>query len=218
VRLESVVEDRLRVVLRFDDDVRLGERAVDVAALVALGIVDEGAAADGLVRVEKRFAQLPFDLDERQGGAGAGMSVGDDRRHRGALILGLAGEHVELIRRQHGADPGCGGGGAELEPSDARVCVRTAQDGGVEHAGKLEIGGVDGLAPRAFPSRDTGRRASDRLQRSGGPLVEWILLDEDPLLGVLPLDLLLGSDQASDRIASSIFGYAPQRHRFPASS
>src|SRR5205085_4048936 len=56
----------------------------------------------------------------------------------------------------------------------------------------------------------------DRL-RACRPLVERILLDHDPLLGEPALDLFLGADQSRHvRIASSIFGYVPQRHRLPA--
>src|SRR5919198_388911 len=61
------------------------------------------------------------------------------------------------------------------------------------------------------------RRLPDDRPRPGGPLVERVLLDHDPLLGEAALDLLLGADQSCQvRIASSIFGYAPQRHRLPA--
>src|SRR4051812_28466766 len=65
----------------------------------------------------------------------------------------------------------------------------------------------------------TRRRPADDLARSLRPLVERVVvaLDHDPLLGVLPLDFLLGADQSRHvRTASSIRGYAPQRHRLPA--
>ena len=64
--------------------------------------------------------------------------------------------------------------------------------------------------PRAAP-------AGRRLERPGRPLLERVLLDDEPDLLAAALDLLLRADQPRHvRIASSIFGYVPQRHRFPA--
>src|SRR5439155_5316658 len=58
--------------------------------------------------------------------------------------------------------------------------------------------------------------SSDRRSRPCGPLLEWVLLDDEPDVLVPSLDLFLGLDQSCHvRIASSIFGYVPQRQRFP---
>src|ERR1700751_3685450 len=60
-------------------------------------------------------------------------------------------------------------------------------------------------------------RPADDPERSRRPLLEHVFLDDDPLLAVAALDLFLGPDQSRHvRTASSIRGYAPQRHRLPA--
>src|SRR4029077_17850194 len=62
-----------------------------------------------------------------------------------------------------------------------------------------------------------GRGQLDHRERPGGPLLERILLDDDPHLLEASLDLFLGADQSChERIASSILGYVPQRQMFPA--
>src|SRR5207247_7034229 len=59
-------------------------------------------------------------------------------------------------------------------------------------------------------------RPADDAPRSGRPLLEYVFLDDDPLLGVPALDFFFGADQPRHAsTASSIFGYAPQRHRLP---
>ena len=72
------------------------------------------------------------------------------------------------------------------------------------------------LAAGACMTVDPRRGASDHLHGALGPAVERILLDHDPLLRVLAFDLFLCADQSRHvEIASSIFGYAPQRQRLP---
>ena len=69
---------------------------------------------------------------------------------------------------------------------------------------------------RSRPSTRTAGSADD-LARPGRPLLERVLFDDEPDLLVAALDLLLRADQSCHvRIASSIFGYAPQRQRLPA--
>src|SRR2546423_5948662 len=59
-------------------------------------------------------------------------------------------------------------------------------------------------------------RPADDPARPRGPLLEDVFLDDDPLLGVPALDLFFGTDQPRHATtASSILGYAPQRHRLP---
>jgi hypothetical protein len=54
---------------------------------------------------------------------------------------------------------------------------------------------------------DPRRGPPDGVERAFGPLVERVLLDDGPLLGVAAFDLLLGADQSRhEPIASSIFG------------
>ena len=77
----------------------------------------------------------------------------------------------------------------------------------MEHAGELDVGRIASFSTGAREARHPLGGAADRLARPGGPLLEVVLLDHDPLLGVAPLDFLLGPDQPrQERIASSIFG------------
>ena len=87
----------------------------------------------------------------------------------------------------------------------------------MQHPAQPQVGGVDRLAAGALEPVDPGRRTADDLARSFGPLLERVLVDDEPDLLVPALDLFLGADQSRHvRIASSIFGYAPQRQRLPA--
>ena len=63
-------------------------------------------------------------------------------------------------------------------------------------------------SPRARPEAvDAGGGPADDVARAGGPLLERVLLDDEPDLLEAALDLLLGADQSRHvRIASSIFG------------
>ena len=107
--------------------------------------------------------------------------------------------------------------GREIDARDVRVRVRAAQHGCVQHPRQLEVGGVDRLAARTLEAVDARRRLADDLARAGGPLLQRVLLDDEPDLLEPAFDFLLGADQSRHvRIASSIFGYAPQRQRFPA--
>ena len=82
VRLHRVVQDGLRPVLGLDHDVGLGEAALDVAAVVALGLVDQRASPDRLVGVEQGLEHLPLDVDQTDGRLGQLERVGRDGRDR----------------------------------------------------------------------------------------------------------------------------------------
>src|SRR5437899_5312148 len=98
-----------------------------------------------------------------------------------------------------------------------RMGVRAAQHGGVQHPGQPQVGGVDGFAARPLEPVDPRGGLPDDLARAGRPLLQRVFLDDEPDLFEPAFDFLLGADQSRHvRIASSIFGYAPQRHRFPA--
>jgi hypothetical protein len=87
----------------------------------------------------------------------------------------------------------------------------------VEHARQTDVRRVAGLAARALVAVDLRRRLPDDVADPGRPLVERVLVDDDPRLGVAALDLLLGADQPRQvSIASSMRGYVPQRQRLPA--
>src|SRR5207245_3254928 len=86
-----------------------------------------------------------------------------------------------------------------------------------EHPRQRDVGGVARLATHPFGAVLARRRPAHHRERPGRPLLERILLDDDPHFLETPLDLLLGADQPCQlRIASSIFGYVPQRQMFPA--
>ena len=77
----------------------------------------------------------------------------------------------------------------------------------MQHPRQLHVRCVDRFTARAGEPVDATGVASDDLERPGRPRVERILLDDDPLLGVVPFDLFLGADQpCQPEIASSIFG------------
>ena len=77
----------------------------------------------------------------------------------------------------------------------------------MEHSGQLDVRRVARLAARAQRPGHPGGGPADDLARAGRPLLEHVLLDDEPDLLVTALDLLLGSDQSCHvEIASSIFG------------
>ena len=113
--------------------------------------------------------------------------------------------------------PGKASAGARSIRRDARRGVRRAEHGGVQHPVQPQVGREGRLAAGALEAVDARRVPADDLARPGRPLLERVLVDDEPDLLVAALDLFLGADQSRHvRIASSIFGYAPQRQRFPA--
>jgi hypothetical protein len=95
VRLERVVQDGLRPVLGLDDDVGLGEPAVEVATLV-LTLVVERLRPNGLVGVEERLEHLPRDVDQLDGCLRLGEAVGGHGRNGMTRVGRLVREHVAL--------------------------------------------------------------------------------------------------------------------------
>src|SRR5437764_1513549 len=87
----------------------------------------------------------------------------------------------------------------------------------MEHSRQLDVGRVTRLAAHTQGAVLAGCRPADHGERPLRPLFERILLDDEPHLLEASLDLLLRADQPCQlRIASSIFGYVPQRQMFPA--
>ena len=137
-------------------------------------------------------------LRERLSGDGCDRVADVAGRVRELLELGGADGRAHSRRR-------CRRG--EIELLHARARMRGPENGRVQHPRQLEIGGVRCLAARPLGAVDARDLAADDRQRAFGPLVENVLLDHDPLLGVAPLDFLLGLDQPRHvAIASSIFG------------
>ena len=219
VGLDRVVEDRLRPVLGLDDRVRVREPGVEVAARVAARLVDELAAGDRLVGVEQRLALVPFDCDRLDRRRAPARSCRPRRRRRRRR-----GSRPRLSRKSTSSQDS-----AAWTPGRASAGVRS-----IERTRRAKRAGC--AAPRCAASPAGGRRRcsaprprarwspscrarrpADHLERPGGPLVERVLLDDGPDLLVAALDLLLGPDQSRHvAIASSMFGYAPQRQRLPA--
>jgi hypothetical protein len=207
MRLQRVVQDGLRPVLGLDHDVGFGQPALDVAALVTLGLVDQRAASHRFVGIEEGLQHLPLDLDQVAGRGGLGERIGSDGDNGGAREARLAGEDVEIVRGQDGAHARSLGRTRDVELRHPRVGVRAAQHGRVQHAGQLDVRGEDRLAARPLHAVDARNRLPDELERAGRPLVDRILVDHDPLLGVVALDFFLGADQSCHvRTASSILG------------
>ena len=66
MRLHRVVQDDRRSICPFDDDVRLGERALEVAALVARRRRREQLARDRFLGIEDDLELLPLDRRRRR--------------------------------------------------------------------------------------------------------------------------------------------------------
>jgi hypothetical protein len=118
------VEDGLRPVLGLDDDVRFREGAVHVTSLIAARLLEQLSAADRLVRVEQRFADLPLDVDLRHGRAGLGERVCGDGRDGHALVAGLVDEHVRVARADGRPHARRVEGPGEIDSVHARARVR----------------------------------------------------------------------------------------------
>ena len=87
----------------------------------------------------------------------------------------------------------------------------------MQHPRKPDVGGVTRLAANALEGVLARSRPTDDLAGALRPLLERILLDDEPDLLEPAFDLFLGADQPRQlRSASSIFGYVPQRQMFPA--
>jgi len=197
-------------------DVGLGEASLHVAALVLAG-AEQLAAADRLVGIEQGLELLPLDLDQRDGLLRLLVGVGAHGRDGRALVAARPLEPRRVAGADRTADAGCRQRRHEVEAPRMRTCKRRAEDGCVEHSRQAHVGGVERLAPGASGPVDALRRPADDGERAGGPLRERVFLDEQPYLLVATLDFLLGADQSRHvRIASSIFGYVPQRQRLPA--
>ena len=210
------MQDGLRAVRPLDDDVGLREAALEVAAR-ALAPVEHLAARGRLLRVDDHLELLELDVDRPHRRARLRERVGADGGDGDTLVAALVHELRDVARADRRVDAGQRERGREVDPGDVRVRVRRAEHRRVQHPREVEVGGVDGLAAGAFEPVDALDRLPDDPARALGPLLERVLLDDEPDLLVPPLDLLLRPDQPRHvRIASSIFGYAPQRQMLPA--
>ena len=77
----------------------------------------------------------------------------------------------------------------------------------MQHPRQREVGRVDRLPARALQPVLARRGLADDVERTVRPLVERILLDDEPDFFEAAFDFLLGADQSCHvRIASSILG------------
>ena len=214
------MQQRLRAVRRLDDDVGLRERVVDVAALVAARLDRRAASRATASSGSSTTSSCSHSTTIAWSAARAcAERVGGDRRDGRADVARLLDERGDLARAERGAHARERERRREVDARHARVRVRRAEQRRVQHPREPDVRRVARLA--AHPLERVlahGGPADDRL-RPRGPLLQRILLDDEPDLLVAALDLLLRADQPRQcRIASSIFGYVPQRQMFPAIS
>ena len=159
--------------------------ALEVAALVVASAPGEALPAlDRLVGVEERLEHLPLDLERARAAARAcGEACRRRRPRRARPRTRLAREDVarrrarwRRARRAPRAPP------SRSRLAHARVRVRARSTAAWSMPGSW-TSAVYAASPRAraCPSTRAAGRADD-LQRPCGPLVERVLLDDDPLL------------------------------------
>ena len=124
VRLERVVEDGLRAVGALDDDVRAGQRLLDVAALVVAWLGRKELAPDGVVGIEHDLQLLPLDLDGLDRCACLAEGVRCDGGHGCAREARLFLEPVRLARADRGPHARQRERRGEIDPPYLRVRVR----------------------------------------------------------------------------------------------
>ena len=213
-----VVQHGLRAVLGLDDDVRLGQPALEVAALVAARrrrASSRGApprprrAAAAAPPTRTSSSSTAACARARSSAAtaataapsndGSALSTSEET-HSGPRQPGSPGwRSWRDALRSRGVSTPRTPGAASARAASIRVtrarAYGAAEHGRLEHPRQAEVGGVARLPGRPLAAVDARRRAADHLERPLGPGVERVLLDHDPLLGVAALDLLLGLDQ-----------------------
>jgi hypothetical protein len=196
VCLEGVVVEGLRAVLGLDDDVGLGESALVVTTLVAARVSDEGAALHCFLGVEQRLHHIPLRLDQSQRGECLRHAVGGESGDGLPLVRDVVREPVDLADDEEASHAGSFLRAACVDARQPRVGMRAAEERGVEHPRQSDVRRVARLAARTLVAVDLRCRPPNDVERPRGPLVERVLLDDDPRLGVATLDLFFGLDQA----------------------
>jgi hypothetical protein len=107
-------------------------------------------------------------------------------------MAGLGREPRRIARADRGAYAGCCERALEVDAGRDGVGVGASYDGGVQHSGQPDVSGVARLAAGPLAPVHARRRAPNRDERSRRPLVERVLLDEDPRLLDAALDFPLG--------------------------
>ena len=207
VRLHRVVHHDLRPVLRLDDHVGLGDPTFEVTALVVRDVGDEGLLPHRLVGIEQRLEHVPLHLDLPEGCLGLPEGLGGDGGDGMSHVPRLVGQRVEVWRPDHGPDAGRLPRRLEVDRRDARAGVRAPEHRRVQHSGKLDVGREQRVASCFVGAVHTWNASTDGRERSCRPLVERVLVDDDPDFFVAALDFFFGADQSCHVVmASSIFG------------
>ena len=217
VRLQRVVQHRLRPVRRLDDDVGLGEAAGDVAAVVRRAARSWSffcATACSGSSIGSSCSNSTSSSAER--GARLRERVGRDGGDRLPLEVRLGHECAIAPGSSTARTPGAS------SARDASNDLTRARANGERSTatcsipGSCEVGRVDRLAGRALEPVLPRRRPADDVERAVRPLVERIFLDDEPDLLEASFDFLLGADQSRHvRMASSIFGVRPATAEVP---
>ena len=210
------MEHALGAVGRLEHDVGLREPVPDVASAERADL-EQGASLDRLVGIEQRLAQAPLDVDQRDRGLCLGERVGAHGGDRGAFVVAFRGEQLGVAGADDATNAGGRECGREVDLLGLGARVRAAKHRCLEHPGETDVAGVQRLAAGARIAVEACSGSADHIAGAVRPLIERVLVDDEPDLLELALDLLLRTDQSCHvRIASSIFGYVPQRHRLPA--
>ena len=141
------------------------ERALEVAALVARRRRGELLARDRLLGIEDDLEQLPLDVDRPRARRCACSNVSAATAATGAPAKPASSSRPFASPGPSAArTPGSASAGARSMLPHARVRMRRAQHGGVQHPRQLDVGGVARLAAhalrRVLAASRRGRRPS----------------------------------------------------------
>jgi hypothetical protein len=243
MRLERVVKLRRGAVRRVDDEIRLLEPALGVAALVRRRFGDVAIrfeawrdVADRFLQIDDMRQELVIDLDEAERLDRGLLVVRRDRGHLVADVADLFAEDRLLaaergLRRIEPVEDAANArqrfGLLRVDPPHPGTRIRAAEHADVEHAREIDVLRVSGPAGDPLDAVDTAARPRD-LGELGprGRDREILALHEDERFVDLAFELLPAPDDArhqdfrlpADTPALTMFGYAPQRQRFPATA
>jgi hypothetical protein len=122
-------------------------------------------------------------------------------------VARLVGQRVEVWRPDYRPDAGRLPRRLEVDRDDARAGIRAPEDSRVQHPGKLDVGREHRVTSCFVRAVHTRNASTDGRERPCRPLVERVLVDNDPDFFVAALYFFFGADQSCHVVmASSIFG------------